>query len=156
MARHQFFDDDLNEQQALSREFLIATLRVCQGVAELVSFDEGQGPLWTEAGERSIKRFIAFDLPFSGTPVVHASLSLFDFHCESNQRLDLRVTAVDEHGFVVELKTWGDTRLARVNVAWMAVGTGVEAVRPVVPTRPGRPSPAYRKLDLPSPAPDRG
>lgn len=151
MARHQFFDEDLTAQEVFSREFLLTTVRVCQGTVDLVTYDEGKGPLWTGEGERSCSVFVPFDVSFSAPPVVHASLALFDFHCATNQRLSLRVRGIDEHGFVAELRTWGDTRVARTSITWMAFGAGIEALRPVVPTRPPRAPASHRVIDLPTP-----
>ncbi|WP_338044300.1 H-type lectin domain-containing protein [Paracoccus yeei] len=55
-------------------------------------------------------------------PVVHVSLTMWDISVGGNQRADVQAIDIDAEGFVVEFRTWGDTRVARVRVGWMAIG----------------------------------
>jgi H-type lectin domain. len=98
----------------------------------LVGIDQGQvmlfadfqddGPMWTGTGPREARRSVTFAEPFRSPPAVQVTMSLFDMDQKTNQRADLTAEAVTEHGMEIVFRTWGDTRVARVRAAWMAIG----------------------------------
>ena len=65
---------------------------------------------------------VIFDQPFSVPPVVHAGLAGFDVSNSANARLEVCIESVSERGFIVELRTWLDTRIWSANVSWLAIG----------------------------------
>lgn len=94
---------------------------VANGIVHFSGF-ETDGPLWTGQGPRTERRHIRFDEAFVRPPVVHVSLTMWDISVGGNQRADVQAIDIDVEGFVVEFRTWGDTRVARVRVGWMAIG----------------------------------
>jgi H-type lectin domain len=54
--------------------------------------------------------------------VVTVGLSMWDIDHQTNARVDLSAENVTPLGFDIVLRTWGDTRIARVRVDWMAIG----------------------------------
>ncbi len=95
---------------------------VDQGSRILFSDFEDGGDMWTGSGPRMHRERIEFAEPFRQAPTVHVSLSMFDMDQKSNQRADLDHEGVDEKGFTVVFRTWGDTRVARVRASWLAIG----------------------------------
>ena len=55
-------------------------------------------------------------------PVVHLGVGMWDLDSDRNQRGDLQVENVTLTGFDILFRTWGDTRIARMRVEWMAIG----------------------------------
>ncbi|PRY92608.1 H-type lectin domain-containing protein [Hasllibacter halocynthiae] len=95
---------------------------VAQGNVNLFSdFEEG-GEMWTGDGVRSRDAAVAFALPFSGPPVVHVGLSMWDAAHDANMRVEVQAEDVTATGFRIVMHTWGDTRLARARAAWIAIG----------------------------------
>lgn len=80
------------------------------------------GPMWTGEGARSAERQITFAAPYRSPPQVMVSLSMFDMDQASNQRADLFTQDVDEIGFTLIFRTWGDTRVARIRADWFSIG----------------------------------
>lgn len=78
--------------------------------------------MWTGSGERVERHRVQFDEAFVAPPVVHLSLSMLDVAHDANQRLDVHAAEVTPTGFVIEFRTWEDTRVARVRASWMAIG----------------------------------
>ncbi|WP_245155608.1 H-type lectin domain-containing protein [Paracoccus ravus] len=104
------------------RRFDHFSVGVANGALDLFSaFEEGQ-PMWTGHGPRLERSEVRFDEPFAEPPAVHLSLVMWDIAVNANQRVDLRATDVTTEGFVVEFRTWGDTRVARARASWMAIG----------------------------------
>jgi hypothetical protein len=95
---------------------------VDQGTVELFSDFANGGEMWTGSGARERRRRIAFSEPFSDTPSVHLTLSLWDIDSGANVRADLLADTVKPDSFEMVFRTWGDTRVARVRMSWMAIG----------------------------------
>ena len=93
-----------------------------QGDLVLFSDFEDNGEMWTGCGQRERRRRIKFSEVYSEPPVVQLSLSLWDMDAATVLRADLSAEAVTTDGFDMVFRTWGDTRVARVRVAWMALG----------------------------------
>ncbi len=84
-------------------------------------FDTG-GPMWTAEGPRESRRPVRFSENFRKPPAVHVSLSLWDVDNSSNTRAEVTADTVTEAGFDLVFRTWGNTRVARVRMNWMAIG----------------------------------
>lgn len=93
-----------------------------KGSLILFSAFENEGPMWTGQGPREERRLIEFGLTFMEPPMVHVSLSMWDISNEANMRVQVMAEDVEDSRFTVSLRTWGDTRIARVAVSWLAIG----------------------------------
>jgi hypothetical protein len=95
---------------------------VAHGAVVLFSAFEDGGQMWTGLGQRVERHKVRFDEPFVEPPVVHLSLTMWDVAHDANQRLDVQPAEITTTGFVIEFRTWEDTRVARVRASWMAIG----------------------------------
>ena len=95
---------------------------VDQGEFELFSDFANGGEMWIGEGSRERRKRLLFSEPFSVPPQVHLSLSLWDMDSQANIRADLGAEKINEKGFDMVFRTWGDTRVARVRMSWMAIG----------------------------------
>jgi hypothetical protein len=98
------------------------TVGVESGETVLFSDFEDGGEMWTGSGQRERRRRIVFSTPFKEPPTVQSSLALWDVDNATVMRADLRSENVAEDGFDLVFRTWGDTRIARVRIAWFAIG----------------------------------
>lgn len=78
--------------------------------------------MWEGAGPRLEARTVRFAQAFVEPPTVQVGLTMWDIAHDANQRVDLRAAEITCEGFRVEFRTWGDTRVARVRVSWLAIG----------------------------------
>lgn len=44
----------------------------------------------------------------------------------ANVRADVTAQCIDGNGFDIVFRTWGDTRIARARIGWMAIGEVAE------------------------------
>lgn len=95
---------------------------VDQGKHVLFSDFADHGEMWTGDGPRERVTAISFSQPFKTLPVVHVSLDMWDMDQKTNQRADISARNVTLEGFEIVFRTWGDTRVARVRAAWLAIG----------------------------------
>ena len=95
---------------------------VDHGDVVLFSDFEHDGMMWTGEGPRQTRAHVEFTDSFRVPPVVHLSVSMWDISNEATARADLSAEDITEDGFAIMFKTWGDTKIARIRVAWMAVG----------------------------------
>jgi len=95
---------------------------VDQGEVVLFSDFENGGKMWTGAGPRESRGVIRFSESFRTPPNVMATLSMWDAGHDTNNRLDVKAESISVDGFSAVVRTWGDTRIARVRVSWMAIG----------------------------------
>ncbi|WP_108827372.1 H-type lectin domain-containing protein [Ascidiaceihabitans donghaensis] len=93
-----------------------------QGDTVLFSDFETDGEMWTGRGQRERRRRIKFSENFRSVPTVQTSVSLWDMAADTIIRADVAAEAVTEDGFDLVFRTWGDTRVARVRIGWMALG----------------------------------
>ncbi len=98
------------------------TVGVDSGDVVLFSDYEDGGDMWTGRGQRERRLHIKFGEPFSSAPTVQMSLSLWDVDASTVMRADISAEAVTNSGFDMVFRTWGDTRVARVRIAWTAIG----------------------------------
>ena len=93
-----------------------------QGDNILFSDYEDGGEMWTGTGPRERRKDVQFGESFRAAPVVHCALSMWDIDHATNVRADVTAEEIDEEGFQIVFRTWGDTRVARARVRWMAIG----------------------------------
>lgn len=93
-----------------------------QGSEMLFSDFEDGGPMWTGHGPREVRRRVAFSRPFRSPPAILTGLALLDVDAGANLRLDLSHADVTREGAALILKTWGDSRVARIRADWTAIG----------------------------------
>lgn len=93
-----------------------------QGDTILFSDFEHDGVMWTGEGARQTRVHVAFPQAFLQAPAVHAGLSMWDISNDAYARADISTEDVTATGFVIVFRTWGDTKVARVRVNWMAIG----------------------------------
>lgn len=102
--------------------FVNQALGIDQGDIVLFSDYQDGGDMWTGSGSRVRHRRLQFSKPFKQPPIVHVSLSMWDMDSRKNARADVDAEKIDEKGFDVVFRTWGDTRVARARIRWMAIG----------------------------------
>lgn len=98
------------------------TIGIEQGDDALFSDYEDGGDMWTGQGPRVRAKAVAFTQPFKDAPTVHVSLSMWDMDSATNARADVSAEKITETGFNAVFRTWGDTRVARARIRWMAIG----------------------------------
>jgi len=98
------------------------TVGVDSGDVVLFSDYEDGGEMWTGRGQRERRRHIRFAEAFKSEPTVQMSLSLWDVDAATVMRADISAESVTKSGFDMVFRTWGDTRVARVRIAWTAIG----------------------------------
>ncbi|GLQ36069.1 hypothetical protein GCM10007939_23530 [Amylibacter marinus] len=104
------------------KKIFSSVIGVDQGDVLIFSdFDSG-GSMWTGKGQRARRVRVDFPTAFREEPSVHVSLKMMDMAQNSNQRFDLLVEEVSEQGFTAIFKTWGDTKIARASMHWLAIG----------------------------------
>lgn len=95
---------------------------VLQGDDVMFSDFEDGGEMWTGKGPRERRHRVIFREVFRELPAVHVSLSMWDMHSANNDRADVAAEMISNTGFDVVFRTWGDTRVARARIRWMAIG----------------------------------
>ncbi|WP_372573861.1 H-type lectin domain-containing protein [Ruegeria jejuensis] len=95
---------------------------ILQGELGLFSDFENGGEMWTGHGPRERRTTVSFSEPFRSIPAVQLSMSLWDFDTNTAMRAELKAENVTENGFEAVFRTWADTRVARLRVAWTAIG----------------------------------
>ena len=93
-----------------------------QGEVILFSDFEDDGAMWTGTGPRVTQKKIKFSESFQTKPNVTVALSMWDMSHLTNSRVDVQAESVTQDAFVIVFRTWSDTRIARVRVAWQAIG----------------------------------
>ena len=100
--------------------------------AHLVGIDQGEvvlfndfvndGVMWVGEGDRELRREVKFSESFAEAPSVSAWISLWDISNGSNARADISAEDIHADGFTLVFNTWSDTKIARLRVAWRAIG----------------------------------
>lgn len=98
------------------------TIGIDQGDAILFSDYQDGGDMWTGQGPRERRRAVAFRERFQSVPVVQCALSMWDVDHAHNMRADISAENVTPEGFDLVFRTWGDTRVARARIGWIAIG----------------------------------
>ncbi|CUH52344.1 H-type lectin domain-containing protein [Shimia marina] len=95
---------------------------VDQGDEVLFSDFEDGGEMWTGNGPRERRKLVKFSARYRVPPSVHVSLSLWDMDTQANLRAEVVAEEVTNLGFHLVFRTWGDSRIARVRMSWLAIG----------------------------------
>lgn len=95
---------------------------VDQGEIVLFSDFEHDGEMWTGEGPRMTRALVEFSTSFASVPVVKVDLSMWDMSNAANMRVDVAAESVTTDSFAVVFRTWGDSKVARVRVGWLAFG----------------------------------
>lgn len=98
------------------------SIGIAQGDDVLFSDYEDGGEMWTGEGARERRKALLFSEPFRSAPMVHVALSMWDMDSATNARADVAAEKITESGFEVVFRTWGDTRVARARIRWIAIG----------------------------------
>lgn len=93
-----------------------------QGDVVLFSDFEDDGDMWSGDGPRKTVVPVAFSESYDSPPVVTTGLSMWDMSNAANARADVKAENVTKAGFDIVFRTWGDTKVARVRVAWQSIG----------------------------------
>lgn len=93
-----------------------------QGEVVLFSDFEHDGEMWTGEGPRKTVELVTFSEPFVNPPMVQVHLSMWDMSNSTNMRVDVQAVDVTGTQFNILFRTWGDSKIARVRVAWTAIG----------------------------------
>ena len=93
-----------------------------QGEVVLFSDFESGGPMWADEGPREVSKIVKFSSAFRKEPSVTVRLGMLDMSNKSFTRWDLRAQNVTETQFEIVFQTWADSKIARVRVAWQAIG----------------------------------
>ena len=104
------------------KRFESHTIGIDQGDVILFSDFEDDGAMWKGDGPRAARRTIQFSEVFQDLPSVTLQLSMIDMSNDAYIRADLHSEDVSTTGFDIVFRTWGDTRVARIRVAWQAIG----------------------------------
>ena len=104
------------------RLFAQSSLGIDTGVVELFSEFEGGGSMWTRQGPRARSQDVIFSRPFQNAPVIQLGVLLWDVDTSVNFRAHTLAEDIRPDGFRLELRTWGDSRIARVQIGWTAFG----------------------------------
>ncbi len=95
---------------------------VDHGDVVMFSDFEHDGVMWTGDGARQTRAHVEFSESFRAAPIVSVNLSMFDMSSATNPRADVQAEDITNEGFAIVFRTWGDTKVARVRVAWQAIG----------------------------------
>lgn len=93
-----------------------------QGDVVLFSDFEDGGQMWTGTGTRECRKPIRFSRKFLAPPSVTVAVSLWDVDTDSAVRMELAAEDITDTRFEIVFRTWLDTRIARLRVAWTAIG----------------------------------
>lgn len=104
------------------RRFRSSSFGIDQGEVILFSDFEHDGEMWTGNGPREYSKFVRFKQSFLSPPLVHVGISMWDMSNRANARADLQTAYIKLNGFKVVFRTWGDSKIARIRVGWMAMG----------------------------------
>ena len=92
------------------------------GDVVLFSAFEHDGVMWRGDGPREERKNINFAQPYAAIPHVQVSISMWDISNNTNIRSDVQAENITTEGFEIVFRTWADTQIARVRVAWTSFG----------------------------------
>src|SRR5215510_10483056 len=77
------------------------------------SLDQGNG-------DRTVTVEVNFEKPFTERPVVALSVTTLDASKDANTRFEVKTLTVSRDGFVIQVRTWSDTKIHALGGSWMA------------------------------------
>jgi H-type lectin domain len=72
-------------------------------------------------GDRIVQLEVTFQKPFDTKPEVLVSVNYFDGDKSTNARYEVKTISVSRDGFLVQVRTWADTKINGIGGGWMAV-----------------------------------
>lgn len=95
---------------------------IAQGEAVLFSDFEDGGVMWSGDGPRQSRATVVFERAFVAPPTMQVGLVMWDISNATFARMDVQAEGIAATGCDVVFRTWGDTKVARVRVSWLAIG----------------------------------
>jgi hypothetical protein len=92
------------------------------GDVVLFSDFEDEGEMWRGDGPRQSRTMVKFDIPYKSIPHVQVSISMWDISNNKNSRVDVQAETITREDFEIVFRTWNDTQIARIRVAWTSIG----------------------------------
>ena len=77
------------------------------------SLDQGNG-------DRTVTVEVNFEKPFETRPVVMLSVTFLDASKDANTRFEVKTLTVSRDGFVIQVRTWADTKIHALGGSWIA------------------------------------
>jgi len=72
--------------------------------------------------ERVLQINVTFPKPFTKTPDIQLSVTRIDQDRGNNTRYDLKVVSAHKAGFLMEIKTWGGSKIYLIGGTYLAIG----------------------------------
>ena len=72
------------------------------------------------SGDRTVTVEVNFEKPFDERPVVMLSVTNADVSKDSNLRYEVKAMTISRDGFVIQVRTWADTKIHSLGGSWMA------------------------------------
>ncbi|WP_164658547.1 H-type lectin domain-containing protein [Tropicibacter sp. Alg240-R139] len=104
------------------RTFKTHPIGIAQGDEQIFADFENDGEMWTGHGTRERRHPVVFDEAFRSSPAVQVGISLWDVDTSAAVRAEVIAENITSDGFEIVFRTWADSRVARVRVAWTAIG----------------------------------
>ena len=104
--------------QVLLRE----AMGIAQGDEALFSDYADGGEMWTGQGTASGASGWSLTRPSAPRQWCMSRCRCWDTDCKANARMEVVAENIATDGFDIVFRTWGDSRIARVRVSWMAIG----------------------------------
>lgn len=104
------------------RKFENGTIGIDHGDVVLFSDFEDDGQMWRGEGPRQSRATVVFSQSYTKPPHVQVSISMWDISNNTNIRADVQAEQITETGFEIVFRTWADTQVARLRVAWTSFG----------------------------------
>jgi hypothetical protein len=83
---------------------------------------EDDGQMWRGEGPRQSREKVKFSATYRSIPHVQVAISMWDISNKTNIRADVQAETITTTGFEIVFRTWSDTQVARIRVAWTAIG----------------------------------
>lgn len=113
-------------QLSVQQQMIFGGFQVLCAVDTVFDHVDQRLPMWAGDGDRKASLTIAFQTPFSISPVITLGLAGIDSAHDQNLRFWLSAHDITPTSFRIEISTWADTHLARAAVSWHAIGPTAE------------------------------
>lgn len=104
------------------RRLEIGRVGIDHGDVVLFSDFEDDGQMWRGDGPRQSRAPVKFAQSYATPPHLQVSISMWDIANTTNIRADVQAENITKEGFDIVFRTWADTQVARVRVAWTSIG----------------------------------
>jgi hypothetical protein len=72
-------------------------------------------------GDRVVQLEITFNRPFDVKPDVILSVNYLDADKDKNIRYEVKTSSISRDGFLVQVRTWSDSKIFSIGGSWIAV-----------------------------------